>query len=166
MNSSVSICFSCRRFFAFPALVGKDSVNISFIGSVAISGADTVAYFKKGKAIIGVSDYSYKWNGANWRFKSAENRDAFAKNPSAYAPQFGGYCAYAVSRGYTASIDPEAWSIVEGKLYLNYSESVRNLWSFEELLFFGLFLLWKILGELLDRLTAKPFDHGVNALFD
>ena len=116
-------------FFAFPALAEKDPVNTSFIGSVAISGADPVAYFKEVKAIIGDSDYSYKWNGANWRFKSAENRDAFAKNPSAYAPQFGGYCAYAVSRGYTASIDPEAWSIVDGKLYLNYSESVRNLWS-------------------------------------
>ena len=76
---------------------------------MAISGADPVAYFKEGKAIIGDSDNSYKWNGANRRSKSAENRDAFAKNSSAFTPQFGGYCAYAVSRGYTAIIDLEAW---------------------------------------------------------
>ena len=78
---------------------------------------------------MGVSDYFNQWNSANWHFKSAENRDVFAKSPSAYVPQFGGYCAYAVSRDHTTGIDPEAWSIVYGKLYLNYSENVQTLWS-------------------------------------
>ena len=99
----------------------KDPVNTSFIGSVEISGADPVAYFKKGERLSAFPIIFIAWNCANWHYKSAENRDAFAKNPSAYAPQFGGYRDYAASRGYTASIDPEAWSIFYGKLYLNYS---------------------------------------------
>ena len=67
--------------------------------------------------------------GAKWYFASAANRDAFAKNSQKYAPQFGGYCAWAVSQGYTAGIDPEAWKIVDGKLYLNYSKSVQKMWE-------------------------------------
>ena len=66
---------------------------------------------------------------ATWRFSSEENRAAFAANPEAYAPQYGGYCAYAVSQGYTASTTPEAWTIVEDKLYLNFSTSVRRRWE-------------------------------------
>ena len=69
------------------------------------------------------------WKGATWRFASAANRTAFEMNPKAYAPQYGGYCAYAVSRGYTAKIEPDAWRIVDGKLYLNYSRSVRTHWA-------------------------------------
>jgi hypothetical protein len=67
--------------------------------------------------------------GANWRFASAENRDRFAADPERYAPQYGGYCAYAVSEGTTADIDPEAWKVVDGKLYLNLSKDVQKLWE-------------------------------------
>ena len=66
--------------------------------------------------------------GATWRFASAKNRDAFAAMPAKYAPQYGGYCAWAVSLGYTASTDPEAWKVVDGKLYLNYSKGVQRQW--------------------------------------
>ena len=90
---------------------------------MAISGADAVAYFKEGKAVEEISEYTNQWKGATWQFKSAENREAFAKSPESYAPQFGGYCAWAVSQGYTASIDPEAWSIVNRKLYLEFSKN-------------------------------------------
>lgn len=95
----------------------------------AIRGYDPVAYFVKDEPTKGSSQFSYQWNGANWHFSSSKNRDAFIDNPQKYAPQYGGYCAYAASRGYTASTAPEAWSIVDGKLYLNYNKSVRDIWS-------------------------------------
>ena len=70
--------------------------------------------------------------GCAWRFANAENRDRFAADPEAYAPQYGGYCAWAVSQGYTASTDPAAWKIVDGKLYLNYSADVQKRWQSDE----------------------------------
>ena len=95
----------------------------------AIRGYDPVAYFTKAKPVKGKSAYRFKWRGATWSFASSENRDRFAKNPGTYAPQYGGYCAWAVSQGYTASIDPDAWRIVKGKLYLNYSLGVQKQWE-------------------------------------
>jgi len=95
----------------------------------AIDGYDPVAYFTAGRPVEGDSDYSYDWNGATWKFSSAENRDLFIANPEKYAPQYGGYCAWAVSQGYTASTDPDAWKIVDDKLYLNYSRSVQSRWE-------------------------------------
>lgn len=95
----------------------------------AIKGTDPVAYFTEGKPVEGDSDYEHEWNGATWRFASAENRALFVANPEKYAPQYGGYCAWAVASGYTASTDPEAWKIVDGKLYLNYSKSVQSKWA-------------------------------------
>ena len=97
--------------------------------SGAIEGYDPVAYFEEGKPVEGDSDYSYEWLGATWYFSSAENRDLFAADPEKYAPQYGGYCAWAVSQGYTAKIDPQAWSVVDDKLYLNYSLDVQKQWS-------------------------------------
>lgn len=96
---------------------------------IAVDGTDVVAYFKDGKPVSGAADITHDWNGATWRFSSVANRDAFAANPEAYAPQFGGYCAYAVSEGYTASTTPEAWKIVDGKLYLNYSRRIQRRWE-------------------------------------
>ncbi|MFQ5935519.1 MAG: YHS domain-containing (seleno)protein [Acidiferrobacterales bacterium] len=95
----------------------------------AIRGFDAVAYFMDGKPVKGNTQYSAEWNGAKWFFATPENRGRFAVDPSNYAPQYGGYCAYAVANGYTASTDPDAWSIVEGKLYLNYSLGVREKWQ-------------------------------------
>ena len=73
----------------------------------------------------GERKFTHKWMGTEWRFASAKHRDLFAENPEKYAPQYGGWCAWAVSQGYPASVDPEAWRIVDGKLYLNYSKSVQ-----------------------------------------
>lgn len=103
--------------------------NKSSWSGVAIEGVDPVAYFTDSKAVKGSSKFSYKWKGATWRFANAQNLEKFKESPQKYEPQYGGFCAYAVSEGYTAAIDPEAWSIVNGKLYLNYSKSVRQLWS-------------------------------------
>lgn len=96
---------------------------------VAIDGTDAVAYFTEGKPVAGSPEFSHDWMGATWHFSTAENRDAFAADPEAYAPQYGGYCAYAVSEGYTASTVPEAWKIVDGKLYLNFSRRIQRRWE-------------------------------------
>jgi len=98
------------------------------VNGIALGGTDPVAYFTQGKPVSGNAAHLVRWNGADWYFASAENRAAFEANPEAYAPAYGGYCAYAVARGYTASTDPGAWHIHEDRLYLNYSRSVRLLW--------------------------------------
>ena len=95
----------------------------------AIDGSDAVAYFTEGKPVRGDAAFTHDWNGATWRFASAANRDAFAADPQAWAPQYGGYCAWAVSEGYTASTVPEAWKIVDGRLFLNYSRRFQRKWE-------------------------------------
>ena len=95
----------------------------------AIGGYDPVAYFTDGRPIIGNAAHTYQWDGATWRFANAESRVKFATAPEKYAPKYGGFCAWAVSQGYTAKTDPDAWSIVNGALYLNYSTGVREMWA-------------------------------------
>ena len=106
----------------------KSPINKGNDGA-AVNGYDVVAYAVTGAATKGSAQFQHAWKDAVWHFASAENRDRFAKDPDKYAPQFGGYCAWAVSRGYTADIDPEAWKIVDGRLYLNYSKSVQRRWE-------------------------------------
>lgn len=96
---------------------------------VAIAGADPVAYFTEGAYVPGSAEFTHEWSGTTWQFASAENRDEFASNPAQYAPQYGGFCAWAVSEGYTAPIDPTAWKIVDGKLYLNYDQRIQARWE-------------------------------------
>jgi hypothetical protein len=113
-----------------PVLGGGPVEPINRSGQgIALKGHDPVAYFEQGRPVKGLAQYAYQWMDATWLFASSANRDAFAKDPQKYAPQFGGYCAYAVSEGHTASIDPEAWRIVGGKLYLNYSKGVQKKWE-------------------------------------
>ena len=114
---------------ASPAFAKEDAVFTANFSSLAIRGTDPVAYFKEGKPVEGLSDFEHEWNGATWRFASAQNLADFKADPEAYAPQYGGYCAWAVSQGYTASTVPEAWKIVDGKLYLNYSKGVQSTWE-------------------------------------
>ncbi len=104
-----------------------DPVNQSFFGT-AIKGYDVVAYFLDAKPVPGSADYEHEWKSATWRFASGEHRNLFAANPTKYAPQYGGYCAYAVSQGGTAPVDPEAWRIVDGKLYLNLNPDIQAIW--------------------------------------
>jgi hypothetical protein len=99
----------------------QDLVNTGYFGDVAIKGYDPVAYFTDNRAEQGSQKYSYKWLDAIWYFTSAEHRDLFKSNPLKYAPQYGGYCADGVSFGtITTNIDPKAWRIIDGKLYLSY----------------------------------------------
>jgi len=105
----------------------EDAVNQS--DGLAIHGYDPVAYFTEGRALEGAAEFETQWQDATWRFASQANLDLFVADPEAYAPQYGGYCAYAMAKGYLADIDPEAWTVYQDKLYLNYSKSVREQWN-------------------------------------
>lgn len=94
----------------------------------AIRGFDPVAYFTEQKAVKGSTEFSYVWNGVTWYFTSDSNKKSFVENPEKYAPQFGGYCAYGVSEDHKSPTDPLAFTIVNNKLYLNYSNKVKELW--------------------------------------
>ena len=98
----------------------------------AIRGYDPVAYFTAGKPVKGDQKLVLHWKDADWHFASKENLNSFAKNPEKYAPAYGGYCAYGMSEGHKAPTDPDAWTIVDGKLYLNYSVDVRTKWRENE----------------------------------
>ena len=110
-----------------PVAAQQAPVYSSFLGG-AIQGYDPVAYFTEGKPVKGKPEFSHQWKGAAWRFASAANRDRFAAAPEKYAPQYGGYCAYGVASGYAVKTEPDAWSVVDGKLYLNYDRSVQASW--------------------------------------
>ncbi len=97
--------------------------------SLAAGGYDPVAYFKVNRPVEGVAQFSIEYKGATWRFSNQDNLNAFKATPAAYAPQYGGYCAWAVAQGYTASGDPQFWKIVGGKLYLNYDGDVQTKWE-------------------------------------
>ena len=113
---------------AIPAAATAEDPVFTARGNLAIRGYDPVAYFTEGKAVKGDKDFTLGWQGADWRFASAANRDAFSEDPEKYAPQYGGYCAWAVSRNYTAPTDPDAFTLVNGKLYLNYNKRVMRQW--------------------------------------
>lgn len=105
----------------------QELVNTGYFGDVAIKGYDPVAYFTQNQALEGSAKFSHRWLGATWYFTSAENRDIFVSNPVKYAPQYGGHCADGVSFGtITTNIDPKAWRIIEGKLYLSYDPGAAD----------------------------------------
>ena len=105
---------------------GETNVDSS---GLALKGYDPVAYFTDGKPAQGKAEFTARHEGATYRFASAANRDAFVAAPAKYAPQYGGYCAFGTASGYKAPIEPDAWTIVDGKLYLNYNRQVRSQWS-------------------------------------
>ena len=107
----------------------KPPVFTGLIDGVGAGGYDVVAYFNASAATQGSPDITATHDGVTYRFASNDNRDLFTADPARYLPQYGGYCAYAVSQGYTAKIDPEAWTVVDGKLYLNFNRSVRSRWE-------------------------------------
>ncbi len=124
LKISISLLFALVSF----QVLALDPTYTSLFSSKAIKGYDTVAYFTEGKPVEGNSEFTTQYNEATWLFSSQKNLDLFLANPEKYAPQYGGYCAYAVSQGQTAPIKPELFTIHEGKLYLNYSESINERW--------------------------------------
>ena len=122
--------------FSFSLAVHADGeINLSkpglFGGSWkhALNGYDTVAYFTVGKATKGKKEFVAEYKGAKWLFVSAENRDLFNADPEKYAPQYGGYCAWAVAHGSPAPGSPKVWKIVDNKLYVNYDKSIGKKWA-------------------------------------
>jgi YHS domain-containing protein len=119
--------------FSFISLLltgfGGTAIGKSPVDDVAIKGYDTVAYFKAGKALKGNESFIFPWHGMTWYFSSKENRDLFAASPEKYAPQYDGYCAWAMTEARKAITDPEVWKIVDGKLYLNCSREAYEKWS-------------------------------------
>ncbi|HZA96526.1 MAG TPA: YHS domain-containing (seleno)protein [Burkholderiaceae bacterium] len=104
---------------------------------VAIKGYDPVAFFKQNKPVRGNDDLRFDYKGSTFVFASAENRAAFAADPVKYAPQYGGYCAFGTARGYKADIDPSTFTVVDGRLYLNYNTQVQKEWAGDRARFIG-----------------------------
>ncbi|MGH6770236.1 MAG: YHS domain-containing (seleno)protein [Xanthobacteraceae bacterium] len=119
---------ACALVFTNAAAAAPE-IYTGIVRGTAVGGYDPVAYFTQGKPVPGRRDITLVWNNVTWRFANEKNRELFKAKPEAYAPQYGGYCAYAVSQGYTAHGDPRHWSVVGGRLYLNYNASVKRTWD-------------------------------------
>jgi YHS domain-containing protein len=96
---------------------------------VALRGHDPVAYFSENKPVRGSPEHKAEYQGSTFYFANKTNRDAFVAHPPRYAPQYGGFCAFGMASGYKAATDPAAFSIIDGKLYLNYNRDVQKQWS-------------------------------------
>lgn len=126
--------YICKTSFVFlPLFVNAagtavaGEVNTGYFGNVAIKGYDPVAYFTEQRAVKGKKEISFQWLGAQWQFSTEIHRKQFAQDPVKYAPQYGGHCADGIAYGdLTINIDPEAWRIIEGKLYLNYDQGAAT----------------------------------------
>ena len=115
-------------FSAFSA-VAEEPIYTGFFSNKALDGYDTVAYFTHNRAMKGEQKFKLEYMGADWYFVSQANLDKFKTNPNKYAPQYGGYCAWAVAEKKDfAPGDPNNWSIIDGKLYLNYNRDIKNKW--------------------------------------
>lgn len=129
VKKSVPLITFILLFFSISVFASGDAVNTGHFNSIAIKGYDTVAYFTQNKAVKGDKIFRVKWHDAYWHFSSQENKELFEADPDKYAPQYGGWCAVAMSdEGNTSPIDPEAFDIYEGKLYLNYDKTVQGFW--------------------------------------
>jgi YHS domain-containing protein len=123
----VMFAMSFSLFICIGSFAQKSEV---FSGSDgAIHGYDPVAYFSEHKPVKGDKKYSLSWESATWYFSNVKNLELFKANPHMYAPQYGGYCAYGLAKGHKASTDPQAWTIVDGKLYLNYDKDIQSSWN-------------------------------------
>ncbi len=114
--------------FSSQVMAAKDPIYTARFNNLAVSGYDTVAYFTQGEAVKGDEQFSTEWRGAEWRFSSADHLAAFKESPEDYAPQYGGYCAYAAASNRAVRTDPQAWKIHNGKLYLNFNKRVQKDW--------------------------------------
>lgn len=114
--------------FAFANAIVAQQAPVYSTKEGAINGYDPVAYLTSGKAIRGLKSFTFDWQGATWYFANATNLQAFRNTPARYVPEYGGYCAYGLSKGYKAPTDPQAFTVVNGKLYLNYNKDVKTEW--------------------------------------
>lgn len=122
-------------YFCSLSTWAADPVQSSLFGSEAIDGYDSVAYWTEGKAVEGKKQFTHEYKNAKWRFANQENLNLFKNNPQKYLPEYGGYCAWAMSDDRLASVDGEAWTMYEGRLYLNYNKRVMEDWRQQKALF-------------------------------
>ena len=127
--AAMLLTFASLTFgFAGDARAAKPETYTPALSNLAVEGYDAVAYFEEGAPVKGDAAFEISWRGATWRFSTAEHLALFQANPESYAPQYGGYCAWAVAHGYTARGNPKNWTIFDGKLYLNYNDKVQADW--------------------------------------
>jgi YHS domain-containing protein len=127
--AAVTLSFGVAAMAAEPPI---NTLKDSFFSSrtdTAINGYDTVAYITLNKPVKGLDNLAYEWMGAKWRFSTQAHLDLFKANPEKYAPQYGGYCAYGVSKGQLVKVQPEQFTVRDGKLYLNYDAEVQATWK-------------------------------------
>ena len=138
MKRSWLAIIACSMLLLSPGVFAAERINTleksGLVGGfkpngIAIRGYDTVAYWTDGKPVEGSEKFETEWEGAKWRFSSQENLDLFTGDPERYAPQYGGYCAYGVAQGALVKIEPENWSIINDKLYLNFNDGVQSKWD-------------------------------------
>jgi YHS domain-containing protein len=128
----IKFLFSLGLMLSLSIFGFAQASNTFSTGAGAIKGYDPVAYFTDHQPVKGNTAYKYEWNGATWYFASRDHLSKFKANPTKYAPQYGGYCAYGMANDHKAPIDADAWSIIDGKLYLNYSTGVQKSWKKDE----------------------------------
>ena len=123
-----------RPVLLLPALMlalpasARATPGVNHRAGVALRGFDTVAWFSESRPRRGIAVHGAMWRGVAWHFASAETLARFEAQPEAFAPAFGGFCAFGVARGYKVDIDPEAWHIRADRLYLNYDRGVQRQW--------------------------------------
>lgn len=127
MQTARNLFISLFGFFMLAGIAIAGPVNVDGDG-IALQGHDPVAYFTKDMAVAGDAAITAEHDGATYRFSSAENRDLFVANPEKYAPQYGGFCAFGMASGYQAPVEADKFTVVDGKLYLNYNGSVQSNW--------------------------------------
>jgi hypothetical protein len=112
----------------FAACVAERPSEVFTESGIAIRGYDPVAYFVESKPVKGLDEFNFNWKDATWKFSSSKNLELFKFDPEKFAPQYGGYCAYGTAEGHKAPTQPDAWTIVDSKLYLNYNPDVKTMW--------------------------------------
>jgi YHS domain-containing protein len=131
LRRNLAICL-LSLFVATAASAASPIAPVNTEHGLAIKGYDPVSYFADGKPMRGSAQFSTSYKGVLYRFASAEHRDRFVAEPEKFVPQYGGYCAYAISLNLIADIDPDEWAIVDNKLYLNNGFFAQTLWSFDK----------------------------------
>ncbi|MEM6617565.1 MAG: YHS domain-containing (seleno)protein [Pseudomonadota bacterium] len=129
VTGGVAAAFLALSGTASDVSANEPRVFTGIVSGVGAGGYDVVAYFEGGSPTKGDANITASHDGATWRFASEENRDRFVSNPARYAPQYGGYCAWAAAEGYTAKGDPRHWKVVDGKLYLNFNRRIQRRWE-------------------------------------
>ncbi len=120
--------FSLATIIALLVACGSKPAEVYLVEGKAANGYDVVAYFEESRPVKGSDEFSTSWNGGTWLFSNEQNLERFKAEPGRFAPQYGGYCAFGTADGHKASTQPDAWTIVDNKLYLNYNNDVKALW--------------------------------------